>query len=54
MSCGELQAMERQPDLAALKQGIRLAWAAGDYPAFAGTIAEPAIATAGRAGAAPA
>lgn len=54
MRSGDTQATETQPDLAALKQGMRVAWAAGEYPAFARMIAEAGIATARRAGAAPA
>jgi len=40
------------PDLDALKQGARVVWAAGDYPAIARVIAEAGSATARRAGAA--
>jgi SAM-dependent methyltransferase len=40
------------PDLDALKQGARVVWAAGDYPAIARVIAEAGDATARRAGAA--
>lgn len=48
-----MPARQLHPDPGALKHGMRIVWATGDYPAFARTIAQAGIATAKRVGAAP-